>query len=103
MELSLFLGLLSKASIPMAIFLLLSFCVYMFFIIYQKQNDNNQKFIKKVMDDGKEREIKILGQVDKYNTALENNNRILDKISNKLEDVKILKEDVRLIKTKLEL
>lgn len=100
---SLVINSIIKVGLPVGLLVALVTFMFLYFQANSKQQEKSQKFVDKVMKNNKEREEKLITQLDKYNTALQDNNKILNKISNKLEDVKELKKDVEDIKEKLEI
>jgi len=93
--------LLTKVGLPTGILIILAFFIYSFVKIYSKEKSDNKDFIQKVMDRHEEREERLLNQIGKYDTQLDNYNRSLQDIANSIKVIPTLQQDVAVLKEKI--
>lgn len=95
--------ILGKVGLSSGIMIVMAVLIYEWIKNTKALNDDHKQFVEKVMDESKNRESNLIEQLNKYNCALENNNKILDKISNKLNVIPKLQDDVKDIKEHLDI
>lgn len=102
------LKLLSNVSAVGALIILLGYLLKSWAdsIKRERQNHENdrqsyEKLVDNIRTESKNREDKLMSQLDKYNCSLENNTECLKEISKNIEVIPQMREDIEYLKEKV--
>jgi hypothetical protein len=86
--------LLTNVSAAVAMMILLGFLMKNYVDSRNKEQENFQKLVTEVRTESKEREDKLINQLDKYNTSLQEISQNMKVIPEMKRDIEFLKEKV---------